>query len=390
MKQNKILRILVMAGLILTLVALPFMAACAKPAPAPAPTPAPAPAPAPTPTPAPAPPPAQPTEPVTLRYNWETTYGRGGSFSWPYRPGGRFEWLLTRYSDGLLKLDYKEKLFGLFESVFAVGDGRIDMGTQSIPPVSGTYPLLDYGSIPGFIADVPDSGYEWAESFLDPRMMEIWDKYTRPDGFKIIGGSISDSSNIQWSNIAFRTVEDFKGVKVRTSGKTQTSALAALGASPVTLSMAEVEEALVRGTVDSVTTGKAYGSRKGLLKIVKYASVWPITPVFSGIFAVNVKVWDNLDPFFQEALLKAAAQMTREAAAAVEQAHIDYTLWIQASECELVIPEKGEVEKGMALMGPVVEEWIGFSGPLAKDVLRVASDYATGPIAELAKSIIAK
>jgi TRAP-type C4-dicarboxylate transport system substrate-binding protein len=264
------------------------------------------------------------------------------------------------------------------------------MGTQSIAPISGTYSLLDIGAIPGFLSDVPDSGYQWAEAFLDPRMMEIWDEYTRPDGFKIIAGSISDSNNIIWADRAITTLDDFKGVKVRASGKTQTAALAALGASPVTLSMAEVEEALVRGTVDAITSSKSYGSRRGLIKICDYANVWPVTPVFAGIFAINVDVWDDLDPYLQEGLLKASQQMTREAAAAVEQAHIDYTLWIGSSECELVTPDPNEVKMGMDLMGPVVEEWIGFSGPLAKDVLSIASEYATGPAVDLVKGIVGK
>ena len=69
---------------------------------------------------------------------------------------------------------------------------------------------------------------------------------------------------------------------------------------------------------------------------------------------------------------------------------ITYTLWVQNSECEMVIPEASEVEKGMALMGPVVEEWIEFSGPLAKDVLSIASEYATGPSLDLVKGIIAQ
>jgi len=384
-------RKLVILGLILTLLALP-LAACAKPAPAPVPAPAPAPAPAPSPapTPAPAPPPAKPTEAVTWTFNWEGAYGRANCLVWPFRPDGRFEQLVTRHTDGLLKLDIKEKLYGLMDSVFAIGDGRIQMGTQSIPAATGTYPLFDYGGIPGFIKNVPQSGYEWADAWLDPRMMEIWDRYSRPDGFKIIGAAISMSNNAQWGNRAIRTLPDFEGLKTRTSGRTQTSTLLALGASPITLSMAEIEDALLRGTVDAITTGKSYGCERGLIDLSKYCSIWPTTPVFPQFIAVNADAFDKLDPFLQEGLLKAGADMTYEMTTVVEQMEITYTLWIQSSDCELVLPEKGEEAKAMALMGPVVEEWIEFSGPLAKDVLRVAADHATGPAVDMVKSIIAK
>ncbi len=276
------------------------------------------------------------------------------------------------------------------DSVFAIADGRIQMGTQSVPAASGTYPLLDFGGIPGFISDVPASAYEWADAFLDPRMMAIWDKYTVPAGFKIIGSAISMSNNSEWGHRAIKTLADFKGLKTRASGRTQTAALNALGASPVTLSAAEIEDALYRGTVDAITTSISYGSERGLIDLCQYVSIWPITPVFAQFIAVNAKTFNALDPYYQQALLKAGAQMTYEMTPVIEQMKISYTLWIQSQskKIEMVIPDKSEVDKAIALMGPVVDDWIKISGPFAKDVLRVASDYAHGPTLSLVKNAI--
>lgn len=331
----------------------------------------------------------KPTKPVTLTFNWEGAYGRANCLVWPFRPGGRFEQLVTKHTDGLLKLDIKEKLYGLMESVFAIGDGRINMGTQSIPAATGTYPLLDFGGIPGFISDPPNGAYEWAEAFLDPRMMAVWDKYTRPAGFKVLGASISLANNTLWGNKAIKTLADFKGVKIRASGRTQTTTLKSLGASPITLSMAEVEDALVRGTVDAIATSKSYGAERGLIDLCKFAPVWPITPVFAQFIAINAKVWDGLHPFLKEGLLKAGAQLTREMAAVVEQMEISYTLWIRSSKCQLVLPEEAEVKKAMELMRPVVKEWLDTAGPYGKEVLQIGLHYAHGPsvgvIAEMAK-----
>lgn len=335
------------------------------------------------------PPVEKPAKPVTLTFNWEGAYGRANCLVWPFRPGGRFEQLVTKYTDGMLKLDIKEKLYGLMESVFAIGDGRINMGTQSIPAATGTYPLLDFGGIPGFFSDPPNGAYEWAEAFLDPKMMAVWDKYTRPAGFKVLGSSISLANNTLWGNKAIKTLADFKGIKIRASGRTQTTTLKSLGASPITLSMAEVEDALVRGTVDAIATSKSYGAERGLIDLCKFAPVWPITPVFAQFIAVNAKVWDGLHPFYKEGLLKAGAQLTREMAAVVEQMEISYTLWIRSSKCQLVLPEESEVKKAMELMRPVVKEWLDTAGPYGKEVLQIGLHYAHGPsvkvIAEMAK-----
>jgi TRAP-type C4-dicarboxylate transport system substrate-binding protein len=331
----------------------------------------------------------KPTKPVTLTFNWEGAYGRANCLVWPFRPGGSFEQLVTKHTDGLVKLDIKEKLYGIMESAFAIGDGRIQAGTQSIPAATGTYPLLDFGGIPGFFADPPQGAYQWAEAFVDPKMMAVWDKYSKPAGFKILGAAISLANNTLYGNKAIKTLADFKGVKARTSGRTQTSALKALGGSPITLSMAEVEDALYRGTVDAITTSKNFGAERGLLDLCKFASVWPVTPVFSQFIAVNTKVWDKLDPFLQEGLVKAGAQLTREMAPVVEQMEVSYTLWIRGSKCQLILPEQPEVKKAMELMRPVVKEWLDTAGPYGKEVLRVAGAYANGPsagfIAEMAK-----
>jgi hypothetical protein len=147
----------------------------------------------------------KPTKPVTLSFNWEGAYGRANCLVWPFRPGGSFEQLVTKHTEGLVKLDIKEKLYGIMESAFAIGDGRIQAGTQSIPAATGTYPLLDFGGIPGFFADPPQGAYQWAEAFVDPKMMAVWDKYSKPAGFKILGASISLANNTLYGNNAIKT-----------------------------------------------------------------------------------------------------------------------------------------------------------------------------------------
>jgi TRAP-type C4-dicarboxylate transport system substrate-binding protein len=263
------------------------------------------------------------------------------------------------------------------------------MTNQTVAPISGTYPLFDFGAIPGLFPADRNSTYEWVEAFLDPRMMEIWDKYGKPVGLKVIGADMTMSQNMQWSNKRVTKAADFKGLKTRTSGRTQTSTLVALGASPVTLPMAEVEEALRRGTVDAITTAISYGCERGLTALVKYASEWPIHPVFPYVIVVNAKVFDGLDPFFQQALLKAGTEQTYRSAAKGEQMAISYMMWAR-SVIEVLKPDPGEVDKAMPLMGAVVEEWLKYAGPFGKDVLRISLDYATGPGTKTVRAAISK
>jgi TRAP-type C4-dicarboxylate transport system substrate-binding protein len=328
--------------------------------------------------------------PTTLSFNWEGAYGRANILVWPFRPGGRYEQLVTQHTNGSVKLDIKDKLFGLMDSAYAIGDGRVMMGTQSIPAASGTYPLLDFGGIPGLFSEMPNGATEYANALLDPAMMAAMDEYTKRAGFKVLGAAISLANNALWGNKPIRTLAEFKGVKMRASGRTQTSALRDLGGSPLTLSMAEIEQALSRGTVDAITTSKSFGAERGLTQLAKYVSIWPITPIFPQIVAINFKTWEKLTPEQQQGLLRASAQLTREMPTALEQMDIVYTLWIRSTKTEMVIPEDAEVKKGMALMQPVVKEWLDTAGPQGKQVLRIAARYAKGPSAGLIAEMAAK
>jgi TRAP-type C4-dicarboxylate transport system substrate-binding protein len=331
---------------------------------------------------------AQAQQPTTLSFNWEGAYGRANIAVWPFRPGGRFEYLLNQHTNGSVKLDIKEKLFGLMDSGFAIGDGRVQMGTQSIPAASGTYPLLDFGGIPGLFSAMPAGAVEYGNAFLDPKMMAVFDKYTEKAGFKVLGATISLANDSLWGNKPIRTLEDFKGVKMRASGRTQTASLRALGGSPVTLSMAEIEEALSRGTVDAITTSRSYGAERGLTAMVKYVSVWPITPIFPGLIGINRKAWDKLSQQQKSGLLAASAQLTREMPVALEQMDMTYNLWIRQANTELVYPDEAEVKKAMQRMQPVVKDWLQTAGPLGEETLRIAVKYAKGPSVDFIRSML--
>ena len=240
----------------------------------------------------------KPTKPVTLTFNWEGAYGRANCLVWPFRPGGSFEQFVTKHTEGLVKLDIKEKLYGIMESVFAIGDGRIQMGTQSIPAATGTYPLLDFGGIPGFFADPPQGAYQWAEAFVDPKMMAVWDKYSKPAGFKILGGIDQPGQQRPVGKQSDQDSGRFQGGKSENLwAHPDLGPKSARRAARSLFPWPKWKTPFIRGTVDAICTSKSYGAERGLIDLCKFASIWPVTPVFSQFIAVNAKVWDKLPSF---------------------------------------------------------------------------------------------
>ena len=102
-----------------------------------------------------------------------------------------------------------------------------------------------------------------------------------------------------------RTVDDLKGLKIRTWGTTA-KILKGLGAAPTMIPGAEQYVALQRGTVDGTVYPVFVLDAYKLKEVIKYV-VLPgvITPPTTEIY-MNLKVWNGLTPDLQKAITKAA------------------------------------------------------------------------------------
>ena len=113
------------------------------------------------------------------------------------------------------------------------------------------------------------------------------------------------------SNKPIRTVDDYKGLKVRLMGRVQGKIVAALGGSQVPMSGGEVYQSLERGLIDAGEyAGPAIDWPMGFGEVTKYVCTpgWyqPAT-VFDCI--INLKAWNSL-PDDLKALFKDAAMAT--------------------------------------------------------------------------------
>lgn len=324
----------------------------------------------------------------TLKFNWEIAAGKTQCTVWPYAPGGRFEKLVTQHTKGAVKLDIKEGLIGPLQSLMAISDGRVDMGGQLTALASATYPLLDFGAMPGFITTGPGVGYEWAEAFLDPRMQKILEEYGRSKGFIVIGASPALAANAIYGNKPIKTLADFKGQKIRGGGVILTKELEAFGAKAVSISTAEVEEALMRGTVDAVHTTLNFGQEHRFFEVTKYINIWPFSQPYVMLISINAKKFDALPKEAQEGLRAAGEQITWEIASVCEQQEKTYRIWAESSKAEMVYADPEEVKKAAERMVPVIEFWLKMAGPTGADVLRIASEYATGPAVPQIKALV--
>ena len=83
-------------------------------------------------------------------------------------------------------------------------------------------------------------------------MGERWLKDSEFKGIRILAIHTTDASIIHTRDKPMRTLDDFKGMKLRVPGRFVGEAAKALGATPVGIPLPGVYEALARGQVDGM------------------------------------------------------------------------------------------------------------------------------------------
>jgi TRAP-type C4-dicarboxylate transport system substrate-binding protein len=118
-----------------------------------------------------------------------------------------------------------------------------------------------------------------------------------------------------------KSVEDFKGLRLRSAFPMTAALFKELGSGAVVMSSSEVYMALQRGTFDGTLSGAPSVADRKWMEVTKYATHWPLY-FSSHPVAVNRRVWDKLSPENQKLLLEAgkvAGEASKKRAEDAEQ-----------------------------------------------------------------------
>jgi len=102
-----------------------------------------------------------------------------------------------------------------------------------------------------------------------------------------------------------KTMEDIKGMKIRTPGGPPTEQIKALGAAPVLIPMPETYQALDKGVIDGldISWEGTYSFR--LYEVGRYFTMAPLTTTYFSM-VMNRQKWDSLPKDIQEAITRAS------------------------------------------------------------------------------------
>ena len=176
-----------------------------------------------------------------------------------------------------------------------VAKGLSDMGYFTATWTPGRFPLSDVLSLAAWVngkdigVDIGNAMYKRIlnREFPGVKMIEL-------------NGCIQA---FLWTKKPVRTLEDCKGLRIRTPGGHQTNYIKALGAEPVFMPLGAVYLAMETGTVDGIVTCPPLVLAFKLFEVAKHGTIATFGCVTEGVI-MNQKSWDrtpaDLKPIIEE------------------------------------------------------------------------------------------
>lgn len=288
MKKKKLLALIGSICLMLVLALLPFMGACVKPAPAPAPTPAPAPAP--TPAPAPAPAPVKPIEMKLATHTPPRQYANVMLEQWIKKVDERTE--------GKVKITlYPGQTLGKIPDEW-------DMLKTGVCDIAWILPMFYPGVFP--LVDLFDLPFMVPGGRPLPVLNGLFDKFNYKEftEVKVLWPGYMGPVPLHMVKKPVRTLEELKGMQIRTPPGVIQQSVKALGATPAMVPPGELYTALERGMVDGCTIAMEAVKGYKLYEVTKYHTIagsgYGMLGYGMNVTAMNLETWNSLPPDIQK------------------------------------------------------------------------------------------
>ncbi|MFH0845498.1 MAG: TRAP transporter substrate-binding protein [Pseudomonadota bacterium] len=176
-----------------------------------------------------------------------------------------------------------------------VAKGLSDMGYFTATWTPGRFPLSDVLSLATWV-DGKDVGVEIGNAMHDKILKQEFQDVKVLE----LNGCIQA---FLWTRKPVHTIEDCKGLRIRTPGGHQTNYIKSLGAEPVFMPLGDVYLAMETGTIDGLVTCPPLVLAFKLYEVAKYGTVATFGCVTEGVI-MNKKSWErtpeDLKPIIEE------------------------------------------------------------------------------------------
>jgi TRAP-type C4-dicarboxylate transport system substrate-binding protein len=175
-----------------------------------------------------------------------------------------------------------------------VKKGLSDMGYFTATWTPGRFPLTDVLSMAAWV-----DGKDLATDIGNEMYHKILEKEFKDVKVLELNGCIQ---SFVWTTKPVRTLEDLKGLKIRSPGGMQTLYIKALGAEPVFMPLGDVYMAMDTGTIDGLVTCPPLVLAFKLHEVAKHGVKATFGCVSEGV-VMNKKTWDKTPADLQKIIM---------------------------------------------------------------------------------------
>ncbi len=257
---------------------------------------------------------------------------------------------LGTLSKGSIKVEvyHNTQLGDAVANVQSVRNGTIGFTTVSASNLNQVVPAMDMYSLPFLFKN--EAHFWW---FLAQPEAAALAKQMEDKGIKIIGYIDSGSRNF-FTQKAIRTPDDLKGQKIRVmASPVMVNTMKALGATGVPVAWAELYTALQTGVVDGAENNHPSVVAKKFYEVSKFYSLDEHMRI-PDVIAMSMKLWNQLNPDQQKAVLEAGARTQAYMRGAWKISEVKDLAALKSNFTEIVTPDKAPFVK--AVSGLVQEE----------------------------------
>ncbi len=261
---------------------------------------------------------------------------------------------------GSTLLDAKNMLRGVMQ-------GQADIGCISLAYHPGVFPLLSVMELPhGFASSEGASRTLW----------DLYAKYMPAEFSKVKVLTMFTSAPSQFmAKMPIKTLDDIKGVEIRGAGSLS-AVLEKLGATPVSMPMPEVPEAVQKGVIQGLLTSFDVLKDMKFAEMCKYESVANLS-VYPFAVIMNKKKWESLPADVQKVLDDLSAEQSQWTGQYMDN-HVKESLaWSKEQHGVEVHVLDAAVQAEMArLTAPLIDGWKEKAAKAGVDADAVLNDVA--------------
>lgn len=231
------------------------------------------------------------------------------------------------------------------------GIADIAFGLQGY--TASRFPLSTVSELPGFANSAKDA---------TAKLWTLWDEFLEREyhDTKLLAIWTADISIIATRDKPIRSLKDLEGMRIRTPSRLAGEALAALGASPVSMPITEVYTSLERGIVDGVQIPASAIKSFDLIEVANYFTVGAPLGFSPYFLTMNQSSYQGLPDDLRRILDGTIGKvLSNKAASAYERDREEVLAAIREnSKAEIVEIKKEERARWLEAAAPTIIEWL--------------------------------